>query len=221
MSRALIVRTFAGFSLVAMALLVGLVPTRAQALPTPAVIVVDSTQVLRASKAAKDIQGQIDKQMAAYSKQVSQQENQLQQMRDELERQRTVLAPDVFNNRMREYQQRYELLDRSVQGKRKALQQSYNEAMAKVENTALQIISDLAKERKANLVLTKAAVDALEDDLQRQHPAALDGGARPILVAIPLRRGRRRGAGQDGRGQQDGKDALHGLEARVRALNSR
>ena len=187
MSRALIVRAFVGFPLLAMALLIGLVSAQAQALPTPAVIVVDSTQVLRGSKAAKDIQGQIDKQMAAYSKQVSQQENQLQQMRDELERQRTVLAPDVFNNRMREYQQRYEQLDRSVQGKRKALQQSYNEAMAKVENTALQIISDLAKERKANLVLTKAAVIFEADgfDVTTEVIKRLDAKLPSVTVDLP------------------------------------
>lgn len=183
---ALVVRAFAGLALMIATLLMG-APARAQQSPAPTIIIVDSTQVLRASKAAKDIQGQIDKQMAAYSKQVSQQENELQRMRDELERQRTVLAPEVFNNRMREYQQRFETLDRSVQGKRKALQQSYNEAMSKVENTALQIIADLAKERKANLVLTKAAVIFEADgfDVTGEVIKRLDAKLPSVAVNLP------------------------------------
>ncbi len=69
-----------------------------------------------------------------------------------------MLAADAFNTKMREFQQRYDALDHGVQVTRQALQQAYNDAMTKVENTALQIIADIAAERKANLVVTKAAV---------------------------------------------------------------
>jgi len=133
-------------------------PLAAQELPPPSIVIVDITQILRESKGARDIQAQIDKQTEAYTKEVSAQENELHRMQDELERQRTVLAPEAFNTKTRDYQQRFEALDRGVQIKRQTLQQTYNEAMTKVESTALQIIADIAGERKANLVVSKAAV---------------------------------------------------------------
>jgi outer membrane protein len=140
-------------------------PRAQSALPTPVMVVVDMTQIMRDAKAAKDIQAQVETEMNAYSKEVSQKEGELKQMRDDLEHQRTMLAPELFNERSQQYQQRYADLDRDVQAKRQSMQQSYSEAMTKVENTAQQIIADVAKERKANMVVAKAALLYLADGL--------------------------------------------------------
>ena len=130
------------------------------ALPRRSIVVVDMTQIMRDAKAAKDVQAQVEKQqMNAYSKEVSQKEDELKNLRDELERQRTVLcARRLRRASRRSIQQRYVALDHDVQAKRQAMQQSYSEAMTKVENAALQIIADVAKERKANMVVAKAAL---------------------------------------------------------------
>lgn len=150
-----ICRGVGGLLLLAVALVS---PSVAEELPPPTIVIVDVTQILRESKGARDIQTQIDKQTEAYTKDVSAQENELHRMQDELERQRIVMAPEAFNTKTREYQQRFEALDRGVQMKRQTLQQTYNDAMTKVESTALQIIADIAGEHKANLVVSKAAV---------------------------------------------------------------
>jgi outer membrane protein len=157
-----------------------------QALPTPAVVVVDMTQIMRESKAAKDIQAQIEKEMNAYSAEVSNQENNLKTLRDELERQRTVLAPEVFNMKSQEYQQRYAALDRDVQQKRQEMQQSYSEAMTKVETTALQIVADVAKERKANMVVAKAALLYMDDafDVTSEVTHRLDQKFPSLAVSL-------------------------------------
>ena len=158
-----------------------------QALPTPAMVVVDMTQIMREAKAAKDIQSQIEKEMNAYSSQVSEQENGLKALRDDLERQRTVLAPDVFNAKSQEYQQRYAALDRDVQTKRQEMQQSYSEAMTKVESAALQLVADVAKERKANMVVAKAALLYMDDtfDVTPEVTRRLDEKLPSMAVAPP------------------------------------
>jgi Skp family chaperone for outer membrane proteins len=160
---------------------------QAAAAPVPNIIIVDITQILRESKAAKDVQAQLDKETVAYSKEVSRQENELQKIRDDLERQRTVLSQDAFTAKTREYQQRFDALDKSVQAKRQGLQQSYNEAMGKVENAALQIIADLAKERGANLVLAKAAVlfEASGLDVTQEAIGRLDQKLPSVAVNLP------------------------------------
>ncbi len=43
------------------------------------------------------------------------------------------------------------------------MQQTYGEAMTKVENIALQIIADVAKEQSANMVVAKAALLYMDD----------------------------------------------------------
>src|SRR6185437_14978706 len=94
---------------------------------------------------------------------------------------------DVFNARMREFQRRYDTLDNRVQLTRQGLQQSYNDAMTKVENTALQIIADIAAERKANLVLAKAAVQLAAPQIAPSPAprAETAPGNAPPLGALP------------------------------------
>jgi Skp family chaperone for outer membrane proteins len=150
-------RLFLAASMAA-SLMIAAVMARAQEIATPVIVIVDVQQILRDSSVAKNIQTQMDQRTERYTKEVSAQENELRRTQDELERQRTVLSPDAFNTKMRDFQQRYDALDHGVQATRQALQQAYNDAMTRVENTALQIIADLATERKANLVVTKAAV---------------------------------------------------------------
>jgi outer membrane protein len=156
--------------------------------PAPSVIVIaDINQILRDAKAAKDVQGQLDKAMMGYSKAVTAQENELQKMRDDLERQRATLTPDAFSTQARTYQQRFDALDHSVQANRQAMQQSYNDAMTKVENTALQIVAEIAAERKANLVLTRAAVLFETDglDITAEVTKRLDAKLPSLAVNLP------------------------------------
>ncbi len=159
-------------------------PSRAQEVAAPVIIIVDVQQILRDSSVAKNIQSQMDQRTEAYTKEVANQENVLRQTQDQLEQQRTVLSPDAFNAKMRDFQQRYDALDHGVQVTRQALQQAYNDAMTKVENTALQIISDIAAERKANLVVTKAAVlfEASGLDITQEVIKRLDAK----LPSVPL-----------------------------------
>lgn len=128
-----------------------------QPLPAPVILVVDLQEILHDAKAAKGVQATINEEYTAYTKQVAQQEDELQKARTDLERQRTILAPEAFNTRARDLQQRYDELGQVVQSKRQALQQSLNEAMGTVKNAALEVIADIVKERRANLVIEKQA----------------------------------------------------------------
>ena len=134
-------------------------------LPAPAIVVVDMMQIMRDAKAAKDVQAQVQAEMNAYTKEVSAREEDLKRLSDQLERQRSALAPEVFAAKSQEYQQRYTALDHDVQTTRQAMQQTYSEAMTRVETMALQIVADVAKERKANMVVAKAALLYMADGI--------------------------------------------------------
>src|SRR5690242_2686024 len=70
--------------------------------PAPVIVMVDMQQLVYNSKAGKGVQGQMDKQRQAFSKEVAQQEDELQKARAELERQRAALPPDQFETKGRQ-----------------------------------------------------------------------------------------------------------------------
>lgn len=174
-------------AVVALFLALGAAAEAQSTLPSPAIVVVDMMQIMRDATAAKNVQAQVQDEMNAYTKEVSKREDELKQLSDQLERQRTALAPEVFAARSQEYQQRYTALDHDVQSKRQAMQQSYSEAMTKVENTALQIIADVARERNANMVVAKAALLYMADgiDVTAEVTRRLDEKLPTVAVNLP------------------------------------
>lgn len=192
---------------VAVAALVALAPAgplraQSQPLPAPVILIVDLQQILQDAKAAKAVQAVINQEFSSYTKEVAQQEDELQKSRTELERQRTILAPDAFNTRARDLQQRYDELGQVVQGRRQSLQQSLNEAMVKVKNAALEVIADMVKERRANLVIEKQAVvfEAEGMDITADAIGRLDQKLASVPVNLPKPDGE--GAAKPGGGKK-------------------
>jgi outer membrane protein len=135
-------------------------PPATPAPPLPAaqnlmVMVVDVQALLQETKAAKMVRAQIEQKRSEYAKEISQQEEMLRGERDVLQRQQASLSPEALNKKGREFQQKVNELDRSVQAKRQALEKSNNDALSKIQQQMLKIIADIAKQRKANLVLQR------------------------------------------------------------------
>ncbi len=134
--------------------------TPAPPAPLPAaqnisVMVVDVQALLQNSKAAKMVRGQMEQKRNEYTKEISRSEEALRVERDALQRQQGSLSADALNKKAREFQQKVQDLDRDVQSKRAALEKTNNEALTKIQQTMLKIIADIARERRANLVLQR------------------------------------------------------------------
>jgi outer membrane protein len=129
--------------------------------PSPAaqsltVMVVDYQALLQNSKAAKMVRSQIEQKRGEYTKEISHQEEGLRAERDALQRQQASLSPEALNQKGRDFQQKVNELEKSVQGKRQALEKSNGDALQKIQEQMLKIIADIAKQRKANLVFQRA-----------------------------------------------------------------
>jgi outer membrane protein len=134
-------------------------PPTPGAAPMPlTVLVVDVQALLQNSKAAKMVRGQIEQKRNEYTKEISHQEEALRAERDAIQRQQASLSADALNQKGREFQQKVNDLERNVQGKRQALEKSNGEALSKIQEAMLKIIADIAKERKANLVLQRSDI---------------------------------------------------------------
>ena len=80
----------------------------------------------------------------------------LRKERDALQRQQASVSAEALNQKGREFQQKVNELDKSVQGKRQALERSNAEALEKIQEAMLKIITGIAKDRKANLVFQRS-----------------------------------------------------------------
>jgi outer membrane protein len=120
------------------------------------VLVVDVQSLLQNSKSAKMVRQQIEQKRAEYAKEISHQEATLRQERDALQRQQASLSQEALSQKGKEFQQKVNELDRSVQAKRQALERSNAEALEKIQEAMLKIITQIAKDRKTNLVFQRS-----------------------------------------------------------------
>ena len=135
-------------------------PAAAPSAPLPAaqnlnIMVVDVQALLQNSKAAKMVRGQIEQKRNEYSKEISRQEEALRAERDALQRQQATMSAETLNKKGRDFQEKVNNLDRDVQSKRAALEKSNNDALTRIQQTMLKIIADIARQRRANLVLQR------------------------------------------------------------------
>ncbi|MBM3597752.1 MAG: OmpH family outer membrane protein [Alphaproteobacteria bacterium] len=170
--------------------------------PVANIVVVDFQNVLRQAVASKKVTDQLEKHRATFSEEIQKMENQLRQQEEELKQQRAVLAPEAFNQRVREWQERAAGVQQQVQTRKRQLDQAFSESMLKVREVLLQITAELATEAGANLVLPKHEIVFVDPklDLSKEALARLDKKLPSVAVKIPAPAGP--AAGQTKGGQQ-------------------
>jgi outer membrane protein len=134
-------------------------------LPASVVAVVDVQFILQEAAASKSIQKQLEAQRETYQNEISKQEDRLRAVEQELNRQRSALPPDDFGQKRREFEQQVADVQRTVQARKRVLDQAFNESMTKVRDTVLQTVTEVAGEQKATLVLAKQQVVLAEKSL--------------------------------------------------------
>jgi Skp family chaperone for outer membrane proteins len=105
----------------------------------------------------------------------------------ELNRQRSALPPDDFGQKRREFEQQVADVQRTVQARKRVLDQAFNESMTKVRDAVLQTVTEVAGEQKATLVLAKQQVVLAEKSLDLTS-AVLDRVNRKlpsVSVTVP------------------------------------
>lgn len=159
------------------------------------VMVVDVQSLLQNSKAAKMVRDQIEAKRAEYAKEISRQEEALRQERDSLQKQQASLSPEQLNTKGREFQAKVNELDRDVQAKRQALERSNADALQKIQEVMVKIITEIAKDRKANLVFQRSELvlfdqgfdvtDQVLTKLDEQMPTLAVNFVAPVVAAAP------------------------------------
>ncbi len=133
----------------------------AQEIPTAKIAVLDTQKISRNSSAAAGIRDQVKQQRAIYQDDFARQERELRAAEEELTRQRTILSSEAFAQKRREFAARVAAVERGVEARKRELDQAYGTGIKQVERALAGIITELAKERGFNLVLSRTRVQSL------------------------------------------------------------
>ncbi|MFA4994269.1 MAG: OmpH family outer membrane protein [Bdellovibrionales bacterium] len=124
-------------------------------MPSPVIAIVDVQRILQESAASKSVQKQLETQRSKFQNEIGKEENSLRQAEQELSSQRNQLTAQAYSEREQQLRQRFSTVEKHVSARRKVLDQSYADAMSAVKNALLDVVSEVAHERGANLVIVK------------------------------------------------------------------
>ena len=141
-------------------------PVTAQKLPAPTVGILDVRFVLQESNAAKSLQLQIDKLRKGFQQEIRRRESALRKAEQELLGQRSILAPEAFAQRRRQFEEQAKKAQREVQIRKRALDRTVAIAKNKIRVAMFEIAKADADEKKINIVLAKSGVLMSKKELE-------------------------------------------------------
>lgn len=134
-------------------------------LKAPTIAVVDVQKILQESTAAQGVQKAIESQRETYQKEISSLEEKLRTAEGELRKQQTILSADAFAGKRRDFEKQVADVQRTVQTRKRALDTALTDSMNQVQKTMVDLISEVAKEQGANVVLARHQVVLVETNL--------------------------------------------------------
>ena len=155
--------------------------------PEVILAIVDVQKILEDSKASKTVEAGLEKQRTSFQNDISQQENNLRTADQDLARQRANLSPEDYEKKRQDLEQKAATLRRDVQAKRQQLDRMFQTSMNTIRTTLLQIIDEIAAERKATLVLSKNQIllAAKEYDITEEAMKRLNAKLPTLSVELP------------------------------------
>ena len=140
-------------------------PAYAQKMPPAVAAVIDYQRITREAAAFKNAREQLDKYRAGLQGEVANDEEKLRNEEQELVRQRTVLAPEAFEQRRRDFEKKVMELQRSAQERSRSFEQVYNNVSGDIRKVLAGIVADIGKERGFNIVFDRAMLSYRAENL--------------------------------------------------------
>jgi len=123
----------------------------------PAVIAIVEVQaIMREAKAAQSIQAQVEAKRSEYQAEISAEETRLRDLEQQLARQQSVLSPEAYTKRRREFESDVASVQRIVVDRRRELDQAYGAGVRQLQVEISKIIGEIAGERGITIVLPEA-----------------------------------------------------------------
>ena len=117
--------------------------------------VIDLSEILRQSHATSNVRDLLDEKREEFQEQFAAREVELLSREKSLKGKREVMSKEAYDAEVRLFQDEVANVQREIQRKRKSLDNAFQQAQDKLRNVAIEIVGEIAKERKLDLVFNR------------------------------------------------------------------
>ena len=126
---------------------------------------IDISAVLRASEATEKVRRLLDGKRAEFKEEFAQKEAELVLKEQELQSKRDIMSQDAYRNEVQIFQNDVAEIQRQIQFRRQSLDNAFQQAQDKIRQLALKIVTEIANQRRLDLVLNKDNVFVFRNKL--------------------------------------------------------
>lgn len=149
--------------------------------------VVDIQEIMRSSLAAKSIRDQIDGMRENFQSKISKEEEELRGLDQELANQRSVVSPEAFEKRRKEFKDKVTDVQKRVQERKIKLDQAFAASINTLQEAVNRIIEDLAAKKDLSLVVPTSQILYAQKslDITPEVMTRLDKELPNVKVSLP------------------------------------
>ena len=127
--------------------------------------VIDLGEILRKSQATNNVRDLLDAKREEFQEQFAAREVELLSREKSLKGKREVMSKEAYDAEVRLFQDEVATVQREIQEKRKSLDNAFQQAQDKLRNVAIEIVGEIAKEQKLDLVVNRNNVLVFRNQL--------------------------------------------------------
>ena len=120
--------------------------------------VVDIQMIMRSSLAAKSIRTQIDSMRESFQAKISKEEEELRKMDKDLATQRSLISPEAFEKRRKEFKNKVTDIQKKVQERKIKLDRAFAASINTLQEAVNGIIEKIADKKELALVIPTSQI---------------------------------------------------------------
>jgi len=143
-------------------------------IPAPVIAVINVQYILREAKASANLRDQLDAVRRDERDEIAKREDKLRDSQQELNRQRTVLSPEAFDKKRREWESEASKYDLWAKGRKQILDVAFEKSLSVIQVALVEVVRKVSADSKINLVMAKNQVLLVDNEMDITKQA-LDG----------------------------------------------
>ena len=126
---------------------------------------IDLEGVLRAASGTARVRELLDEQRLRFQREFSAKETSLQETERRLLSERDLLSDEAFAERLSAFEAEVATIQKEIQYRREAIDAAFQEAQQSLRRVAIEIVTEVAREKRLDLVLNKESALIFRPDL--------------------------------------------------------
>lgn len=126
---------------------------------------IDLEGVLRAASGTARVRDLLDEQRLRFQREFSAKETSLQETERMLLSERDLLSDEAFAKRLSDFEAEVATIQKEIQYRREAIDAAFQEAQQSLRRLAIEIVTEVAREKRLDLVLNKESALIFRPDL--------------------------------------------------------